>query len=459
MAAIITDSLRKLVANALLTEITDTTDSDQYYIGIGKADAYDDSDITATPIRTLREERIARANLQSVKKVTASDATFVIPRYNWTSGTIYSGYNDNVAGLPSNAYYVLTEANEVYICIQQGRNTAGTAVQSTVVPSYTTAGVAQTAVFETSDGYRWKLMYSLSAVNINNFLSANYMPIEYITDSPNAVGITSQASQQSSIQDAAVAGQIVGVRITAQGSGYTSAPTVTIRGNGTAAAATATVSGGKVVKIEMNNTTTALGSGYSYASVHITGGGGTGATAEPIIGPLNGIGSDARDELKATSLMLTVKPDGDEGGTFLIDDQDFRQIVLFKNLEQKDSASAGPIFTANTGKALRAVEVLSGADLNVDALMTKDSASAYIDHIDGNTVFYHQNENTGFGTFNNGAVTDDQTGSTTIVAAEDSGGTGALVDAFTGQVLYIENRAKVIRSSSQSEDIKIVLTF
>jgi len=457
MAAIITNTLRKQVANALFSEIINSSDSNQYYIGIGKSDQYDDSDNITTPIRTLREERLARSNLQSIKQVSSENASFVIPRQNWTSGTIYTAYNDNIAGYPSNAYYVLTEANEVYICLQQGKNNFGNSVVSTVQPDYNTAGVAVSEAFETADGYRWKFLYTLSAIVANTFLSANYIPVEFIEESAGDPSLTVLEAQQATVQEAAIPGQILGINITSGGTGYSSAPTVTIKGNGTAAAATATISGGTVVKVVMNNESAALGTGYDYASVEFEGGSPTtSATGRAIISPSLGIGADARDDLRSTSIMLTAKPNGDEGGTFLVDNQDFRQIVLFKNIKYKDSDG---IFTAAAGKALRSFAIDSASTLDVDNIISGDSASAYIDQIDGTTVFYHQNENTGFGTFANEPVTDDGGGTATILNSLDSGGRGAEVDAFSGDVLYIENRAPIIRSSIQSEDIKIVLTF
>jgi len=462
MAAIITDKLRKQVADLLLTEILNGSDSNEYYVGIGKSDQYDDSDNIVTPLRSLREERIARSNLQSVKQVTTQGASFVIPRYNWASGSIYSGFNDNAAGYPSNAYYVLTETNEVYICLQQGRNALGVAVVSTVQPSYSTAGVSATQAFQTADGYRWKFLYALSAIKANNFLSANYIPIQFITDSANTPTLNTFEQQQAQVKEAATAGQILGVNIISGGTGYSSAPTVTFRGNGdSAASATATISGGTVVKIEMNNESSALGSGYDYASVHFSGGSPTtAATARPIIGPSLGIGYDPRDDLKSTSLMVTVKPDGDEGGTFLVDNQDFRQIILFKNIKYKDSnGGVGPIFDQTAGKALRSILVDSASTLTADNLLSGDSANAYIDQISGTTIFYHQNENTGFGTFAEEPLTDDGGGTATVLQALDSDGRGAAVNAFSGDILYIENRAAIERTTSQSEDIKIVLTF
>ena len=463
MAAIITDNLRKNVADLLLTEILDATDSSEYYIGIGKSDQYNDSDTIATPLRTLREERNARANLQSIKKVTTGGASFVIPRYNWSSNTIYSAYNDNTVGLPSNAYYVLTEANEVYICLRQSKKTSnGDPNSSTVEPSYVlhNGGVATTA-FETADGYVWKYMYSVSALRASTFLSASYIPIQFLSDSAQAY--TGLDRDQATVKEAAVRGQIVSVEVTSGGTGYSSAPTVTFRGNGTGAAATAYIStSGVVTKIEMNNTTTALGSGYDFANIVLSGGSPTtAATARPIIGPIKGFGYDPRDDLKSNSIMITSKPSGDEGGTFLVDDQDFRQILLFKNMHYKAGAAtdSDAIFNEASGKALRAFLVDSSSQLEPDNIVSGDSASAYIDHLDGVVVYYHQNEGTGFGTFSNDLVTDDGGGVATIYEHIDSSGWGAKADAFTGDLLYVENRAAVQRSTDQTEDIKIVLTF
>jgi hypothetical protein len=67
------------------------------------------------------------------------------------------------------------------------------------------------------------------------------------------------------------------ITVNAQGTGYTTAPTVTITGGGgSGATATAIVSAGKVIAIDINNHGTAF---TSVPVITITGGGGTGATA------------------------------------------------------------------------------------------------------------------------------------------------------------------------------------
>lgn len=455
MTAIATDSLTQKLAADFLEEVNDGNDSNEYYIGIGKSDTYNELDTLVNPVRTRREEREFRNNLQSVKKVEA--ASFVVPRYNWTSGSIYSGYNDAAVGIPQNSYYVLTEDNEVYICIQQGRNANGVANTSTVKPSFTTAGVSSYQAFETADGYRWKFMYALSATKASNFLSAGFIPVQNIIwNAPgDSASLNTFELQQLEVQRLAVPGQILGVTLTNGGSGYSSAPTVTFYGNGTSAQATASIAGGSVVKIEMNNESAALGSNYDYASVQITGGGGTGASGRPILSPKGGIGEDARFDMKATSVMLNIKPDGTVDGDFIVDN-DFRQIGLIRNPEIFDSDAR---FDGASGRALRYMRMNSPAtSFTVDKFIrgASSNAGAYIDDIDSNLIYFHQNENSGFIPFTDGEIIAESDGSGT--GTIDSADLHSIVDPHTGEILYIENRARIVRAADQQEDIKIIIT-
>ncbi len=450
MTAILTDNIRKNLAKLFIDQVQDIADSNEYYVGIGKSTQWNATDTTITPVRTLREERLARANLQSIKKVTSS--SFVVPRYNWTSGTIYSGYNDATVGIPSNSYYVLTENNEVYICLQQGKSATGAANTSTVVPSYSVAGVSVTQAFETADGYRWKFLYSVSAALANSFLSAGYMPVSFQTDSSGA--LTGASRDQALVQEGATVGQILGGTIVSGGTGYTSAPTVTVVGNGTGAAATATVSGGAVVKVEMNNESAAFGSGYDYASFTLSGGGGTGASVRPVITSAKGIGKDAREDLKSSSVMMNIKPSGGESGDWVLGN-DFRQIVVLKN----PTDSAGTLFTDNTGRTLKYLTLTTtGAAFANNTIIrgASSSAGAYVVEISGYNLYYTQDEHTGFGTFTAGETIDDSASAESrvidLVKASEA-------DAFSGELLYIENRASINRpgDGSQTEDIKVIV--
>jgi len=453
MSAIITDPFKKQFMQNIFDEVKNLTG--RYYIGIGKNDQWNSTETVPTPTDTPRTIREAQNALQSVKAVAG--ASFVIPRKNWSSGSVYDAFDDDVAAIPTNSYYVLTEDNQVYICLQQSKNANGAANVSTVKPT----GTSQNA-FKTSDGYTWKFLYALSAANASAFLSANFVPVEKILDSAGGTGLTAIEVQQATVQDSAVAGRILNVAVSNGGTGYTSAPTITLTGNaraiGDSAQATATVSGGSVVKIEMLNESSGSGKNFTNASVTITGGGGTGAVARAVLGPPNGVGADPRDELKATSLMFNAKPSGIEGGDFLAGTgQDFRQVMLIKN--PKDSA-AGTL-TATTGKALRFLktDVTFAGNLAVDELIfnnTVPPAKAYVNQVSDSDVYFHQTDSTGYTPFGIGDTLTDEQGNTGTVNAAP-----AVEDLIntSGDILYIENRAPVIRDASQTEDIKVVVTL
>ena len=297
MPAIITDILKK----DLLAELKSDFDSaaSEYYIGLGRSELWDTSDTVVTPTQSSRTVNQFRHSLQGIKKTLG--ASYIIPRYNWTSGTTYTAYDDNTVGYPTNSYYVKTPSNQIYICLTQGKNANGAAVPSTIEPT----SVATTPV-TLADGYTWKYLYSIGAVPASRFLTANYMPVQFIdsADNPNQ-------TLQKSVQDAAIAGEVSSIIVTSGGTGYStgSPPTITVVGDGASAAATATVSGGAVVKIEMTN----RGSGYTYANIVFSSGV---ATARPILSPTGGFGADPRNDLRSNAIMFNARPDGAESGNY-----------------------------------------------------------------------------------------------------------------------------------------------
>ena len=115
MSAIITDPFKKQLIQNVLDEVNNLTN--RYYVGIGKNDQWNSTETVPTPTDTPKSIRDARTSLQSVKAVAA--ASYVVPRNSWSQGAIYDAYDDAFADYPTNSYYVLTEDNHVYICLQQ----------------------------------------------------------------------------------------------------------------------------------------------------------------------------------------------------------------------------------------------------------------------------------------------------------------------------------------------------
>ena len=468
MAAIITDPFKKHMLQSIFDQaqidsdgrgqhpggvLGDSADA-FFYIGIGRSRGWDSSsdavipDPTDTPFST----RMAYAALQSVKK--HEGCSFVVPRKNWSSGLIYPAFDDDLTSIPTNGYYVLTEDNNVYICLQQGKSADGDAVQSTVKPTGQAA-----APFSTADGYMWKFLFALTATRANSFLTSSFMPVQKELDMSTT--IDASRKQQVTIQEAAIPGQISGIAVVNKGAGYTAGShSVIIRGDGTLATATATAAGGQIVKVEMDSALS-LGSGYNFASARVTAGSpSTEATLRPILSPPNGFGADVRDELKSTSLMFTIKPEGAAAGVVGADDfvvgNDFRQIMLIKNPK---SSATGNTFTSTTGRALRFIELTDSSDasnFSVDGRLEGGTSGAvgHIDEIRTNRIFFHQNDSSGFHDFQVGEALNTNQGTIKFITNDSDG-----IIRHGGEIFYYENRAPVTRAADQKEDIKVVITL
>ena len=72
-------------------------------------------------------------------------------------------------------------------------------------------------------------------------------------------------------------------------------------------------------------------------------------------------------------------------------------------------------------------------------------------------IFYHQNDDTGFLSFQDGELVTETNGSGDGVI--DSALRSPEVDPETGAILYIDNRKPVSRALAQNEDIKVVVQF
>jgi len=456
MVAIITDRFKKQILNDLFTDVNDS--SDTYYIAIGRSQDWNATDVAPIPTNTAKTERDFRNNMQAMKN--AEDVSYVIPRYNWSSGTIYSGYDDHVEGYPTNSYFVMNDELAVFICLQQGRDAEGSAVASTIKPSGSSL-----LPFTTADGYVWKYMYGQTAVRSTKFTSANYIPVQFV-DSADATSPALE-QEQKNIQDAAIPGEVVAVKLNNGGTGYTSAPSVGFTGNGTKVPkATATVYNGEIVKVEMDDSGSgkAFGAGYDYASVTFSGGGGSGAHARAVISP-KGIGGDARDDLRSNALMFNTKLEGDENNA-LITSNDFRQVGLIKNPVETDSASAGLLFNSLAGNVLNKLKFGSIAQSFTEDKTIQGSTStaqAYVDKVDSNYVWYHQSDSTGFLTFTEGETITETDGNGIGIldsAANDpdtDAFTKSTVKPFSGTLLYVDNRAAIERDPAQTEDIKVII--
>ena len=486
MPAIITNKFRLHNASKFVESFSESSPN-LYYLAIGRPQAFATSTAgdsrtqfegtdasPLTPVDSVSDEFYVFDDVIAAKKIASTDVSRVVPRRNWTTGTVYDYYRHDygqyIKGSSSSlvtadsgatqlfdaTFYVLSSDNNVYKVLD---NNGGAA--STVEPTGTS-----TSVLSTGDGYKWKYMYTLTASEQVNFLSTDFM----------------HCSTDSTVSAAATDGAIDIVKIKTAGSGGTNGTHtgVAIRGDGSGGVASVTVSGGAVTAV----TVTSAGSGYRFAYIRnadIVSAGATslsGSELDVIIGPKGGHGSDAVNELGGFFVMMNTDFTGTESsnsGDFVVG-QDFRRVALLR-----DPTTSGSAASATTLRGTLAVK-LSGTPgtFTVDEEINQATTGAVgkvVEYDSSNKILYYiQTRFNDEGVDSNGNQTAFSGGN--VITGQDSSATGTpdtstqTVDniAFSSgynsgeidhdtDVLYQENRAPITRASDQTENVKLIVEF
>ena len=78
-------------------------------------------------------------------------------------------------------------------------------------------------------------------------------------------------------------------------------------------------------------------------------------------------------------------------------------------------------------------------------------------------IYYHQNSKTGYEPFDHGEVITGQTSNAVGTLEDNSSSNPGVrppeVDRSSGQILFLENRDPINRTTTQIEDIKVILEF
>src|SRR5210317_1618388 len=475
MPAIITDKFR-IHNSEQFHEAFSESSGNTMYLGIGRPQAFATSTrgdsrtnnegtdtAPVTPADNINSQHFPFDDMLAAKKITSSDITFAIPRRNWTTGTVYDVYrhdygeyatgtttaitsNSGASTLHDATFYVLTSSRNVYKCLDNNSNAA-----STVEPTGT-----DVTILETADGYRWKYMYTLSASQQANFLSTDFMAV----------------STNSTVSSAAVDGAINVCKIKTAGSGGTDGTHtgIAIRGDGSSGEVSVTVTSGAVTAV----TVTTAGTGYTFGTIsnaQIVSAGATGLTGaeiDVIIEPKGGHGFNAVEELGGFYVMLNTSLEGTESANtsdFSVAN-DFRKITLIRDPDSGGSAATTTTLRATKAVVLTSVSGTFTADEEINQATTgavgkvvewdaTNSILYYVqtrfnDHgVDSNgdaTAFSGANVITGQSSSATGTPDTTQTG-TVNQQSFTSGYSSSEIDADSGDVIYIENRAPIVRAS------------
>ena len=486
MPAIVTNKFR--IHNAeQFTESFSEASPNVYYLGIGRPQAFgtltrgdsrttnEGSDASPlTPVDSVQDEFFYFDDLLAAKRVTSSDILNVVPRRNWTTGTVYDyyrhDYGNRITGTTTTqtadsgasilydaTFYVMNSNFDVYKCLDNNAGATSTVEPTTVL----------TPIQTTGDGYKWKYMYSLSAAQQTNFLSTDFMAV----------------ATDATVSSAAVDGAINIIKIKTAGTGGTDGTHtgIAIRGDGSSGTVSVTVSGGAVTGVTVTNAGTGYTFGYIRNADIVTAGatGLLGAELDCIIEPKGGHGFNAVKELGGFYIMMNTNFEAGEAsnsGDFTTAN-DFRRVCLIR-----DPESGGSAATATTIRNTKAILVTSpSGDFTVDEEINQTSTGAVGKVVEwdssNNILYYVQTRFNDHGVDSNGNLTafsgtNTITGQSSSVTATPSSSTTTVdnisftsgynsgeIDADTGDVMYIENRSPITRASDQTENVKLIIEF
>ena len=240
-----------------------------------------------------------------------------------------------------------------------------------------------------------------------------------------------------------------------QGSGYSNA-TVTISGDGNNATATVVIDSGKIIKINITNS----GTDYTYATVTITASVSVPtvlASARAIISPYYGHGKDVIRQLFANTLMFynEISNTNTNGFTF---NNDYRQFGIIK---QPNSYGLQSSLQDSFGYACYIVEGVVTNGTIVDDLVLVDSSGNQFVVV--TSVIISSSPSTKVRTLlqpiTNGTLIYGQFLSSGGLSYSISSVTDPIVDKYSGDLLYINNKTSFFQTDSQSVTLQTVLKF
>ena len=520
MSAVVTDQFRILNANNFVDSVTDSANA--YYVflgltnptqvGFGKTTDWD----TDPPAPVDNLDYLSHYHDTSIfgKRIASSNIRRIIRKNEWTSNTKYEMYRhdysiSNRSPLTDSSrlydanYYVLNSDYRVYICIDNGSSGINPSINGSLDEPKIT-DVEPKPAGESGDGYLWKYLFTVSPSDVIKFDSTDYVVVPNNWDKSiselQALGEDEVVRVKQNGDSTSNNNQIKKVYIENGGSDY-STDTCNILGDGT---------GGKVL-VETENgvivSTTIVtgGNGYTYGIVDL--GSIQPSTLNnpakliPIIPPSKGHGYDLYTELGTDKVLIYAR--FDDSTKDFPTDVSFSQIGILKNPTTYGNNS---IFNDTQYSSLYSIKLSSGTP-TIGQEITQSvpgigTARGYVASYDSETkvLKYYRDRSLFYGSTGNSDQTDyDAVSDDSKVLSFSSSGesidnfSGSIDVSFgnptptnkvtvgnkvidlgvtftnglanpeinksSGDIIYIDNRPLVSRSSRQKEDIKIILEF
>ena len=516
MAAIITDQIRILNAKNFVAGVSTSTNSYYSFVGLTDPTAIQsdwDND-PPSPIDNFTNHNDFWDTAIALKKINASDVKQIVKKNSWTSGTTYDYYRHDYSitnppkhaqgtSLYSSNYFVLNSDFRVYICLKNGTSPENPDGKPSLdEPTFT--DLEPKVAGTSGDGYVWKYLYTIKPSELIKFDSTEFMPVpsDWATGSDN-----------SAVRDNAVDGGIKVVVIQNRGVGlgtanrtYTRVP---IKGDGSGAECTVVVNADQQIgSVDITN----QGSNYTFGTVDIVAGGLPRPDSYPqldvIIPPTGGHGADIYKELGATNALVYSRIENDSENPDFITGNQIARIGILENPKAFGSSSILTLDKASAAYAMRLTGTgYSSATFTPDSIITQTTGTGVTaigkvisyDQITGVLKYWQDRTMAGFTTvgaatttpiygFNADRFTADVSdgGSVNITGGSISLGINTSFDGlstsinnktyylgqtftsglsnpevkkYSGNMLYIDHRPAITRSSNQKEDIKVILQF
>ena len=516
MAAIITDQIRILNAKNFVAGVSTSTNSYYSFVGLTDPTAIQsdwDND-PPSPIDNFTNHNDFWDTAIALKKINASDVKQVVKKNSWTSGTTYDYYRHDYSitnppkhaqgtSLYSSNYFILNSDFRVYICLKNGTSPEQPdGKPSLAEPTFT--DLEPTAAGPSGDGYVWKYLYTIKPSELIKFDSTEYMPVpsDWATGSDN-----------SAVRENAVDGGIKVVVIQNRGVGlgtanrtYTRVP---IKGDGSGAECTVVVNADQQIgSVDVTN----QGSGYTFGTVDIVAGGLPRPDSYPqldvIMPPTGGHGADIYKELGATNALVYSRIENDSENPDFITGNQIARIGIIENPKAFGSSSILTLDKASAAYAMRLTGTgYSSATFTPDSIITQTTGTGVTaigkvisyDQLTGVLKYWQDRTMAGFTTVGAATTTPiygfkadrftanvSDGGSVNITGGSISLGINTAFDGlstsinnktyylgqtftsglsnpevkkYSGNMLYIDHRPAITRSSNQKEDIKVILQF
>tara|TARA_Y100000994_G_scaffold122548_1_gene100623 strand:+ start:510 stop:2060 length:1551 start_codon:yes stop_codon:yes gene_type:complete len=516
MAAIITDQIRILNAKNFVAGIANANNS--YYSFVGLPNPLDYSSTwnqnPPSPKDNFDQENDYWDSMIAMKRINTTDVRQVVPKRVWSSGSSYDMYRHDYSrsntapisgstNLYSSTFYVINSDFRVYLCLQNGSNPE-TPNGRPSLDEPTFIDLEPRSAGTSGDGYIWKYLYTIKPADIIKFDSTEFMPVPTNWETDNDVSLVRDNAVDGSIKIITVKNRGVGL-----GTANVTYSNVPIEGDGSGAECSITIDGdSRVESVAMSS----QGSGYTFGTVNFSAAGIPEGTTRPqfdvIITPQGGHGADIYRELGAYNILMYSRIESDNENPDFITGNQFARIGIVQNPQ----SAGGSLLSLDKASAVSALKLTgigySEAIFDVDSEVTqlvgtgKTSVGKVINY-DQNTgvlKLWQNRNNHGFDVNGNRETSSDYgfelnefTGSpesggnvsivptvglqlsidqafndnkTTInnrtyyLGMNFSSGVAAPeVKQHSGNIIYVDNRPAIMRSSNQNEDIKVILQF